>query len=44
MAESQFISSNVGRGFDLASLNELEALVTVAHEAKGWIATHVLKR
>jgi hypothetical protein len=25
-------------------LNDLEALVTVAHEAKDWIATHVLKR
>jgi hypothetical protein len=25
-------------------LNDLEALVTVAHEAKEWIATHVLKR
>ena len=25
-------------------LNELEALVTVAHEAKEWIAAHVLKR
>ena len=25
-------------------LNDLEALVTVAHEAKEWIATHALKR
>ena len=25
-------------------LNDLEALVTVAHEAKEWIAAHVLKR
>jgi hypothetical protein len=25
-------------------LNDLEALVTVAHEAKQWIAAHVLKR
>ena len=25
-------------------LNDLEALLTVAHEAKEWIATHVLKR
>jgi hypothetical protein len=25
-------------------LNDLEALVTVAYEAKEWIATHVLKR
>jgi hypothetical protein len=25
-------------------LNDLEALVTVAREAKEWIATHVLKR
>jgi len=25
-------------------LNDLEALLTVAHEAKQWIAAHVLKR
>jgi hypothetical protein len=25
-------------------LNDLEAVVTVVHEAKEWIATHVLKR
>jgi hypothetical protein len=25
-------------------LNDLEALVTVAHEAKEWVAAHVLKR
>ena len=25
-------------------LNDLKALVTVAHEAKEWIAAHVLKR
>jgi hypothetical protein len=25
-------------------LNDLEALLTVAHEAKAWIAAHVLKR
>ena len=25
-------------------LNDLEALLTVAHEAKEWIAAHVLKR
>jgi hypothetical protein len=25
-------------------LNDLEALVTVAHQAKEWIAAHVLKR
>jgi hypothetical protein len=25
-------------------LNDLEALMTVAHEAKQWIAAHVLKR
>ena len=25
-------------------LNDLEALLTVAHEAKVWIAAHVLKR
>jgi hypothetical protein len=25
-------------------LNDLEALVTVAHEAQQWIAAHVLKR
>jgi hypothetical protein len=25
-------------------LNDLEALITVAHEAKEWIAAHVLKR
>ena len=26
------------------SLNDLEALLSVAHEAKAWIAAHVLKR
>jgi len=25
-------------------LNDLEALLTVVHEAKEWIAAHVLKR
>jgi hypothetical protein len=25
-------------------LNDLEALLTIAHEAKEWIAAHVLKR
>jgi hypothetical protein len=29
---------------DPFGLNDLEALLTVAHEAKEWIAAHVLKR
>jgi hypothetical protein len=28
----------------LVRLNDLEALLTVAHEAKEWIAAHALKR
>ena len=36
--------SGVWRNGTSFGLNDLQALVTVAHEAKEWIATHVLKR
>ena len=53
--KGQFFSTTFSRPFkeDLSGawrngtsfgLNDLEALVTVAHEAKEWIAAHVLKR
>jgi hypothetical protein len=38
------ISLAHGRNGTSFGLNDLEALMTVAHEAKQWIAAHVLKR
>lgn len=38
---SEFHSWRNGTSFDL---NDLEALLTVAREAKEWIFTHALKR
>jgi hypothetical protein len=36
--------SDAWRNGTCFSLNDLEALLTVAHEAKEWIAAYVLKR